>query len=306
MTQNERTHYAGLIFSDDSDLTAKTLLSSARHAMTHFGARDLDVGELTYDSLVLESPDATLEIQFVDAPEVDVFANPADAPTETFVVEITLHDNGTLPGAHARTGEALLATILQSYIELTGAPMIQWQSRETVLSARRFQTAMTPIRRETDAPKAETKAEADVKIAAPVAKPRRVQPTTTHRARCGTVLEGGMSAMAQRPAIRPAVTARPPKIESLEDVFRVDVDLPEGMEVALEDREDRLERRVATWTLNASVAVFAPPVGAAMLTYNMIKGENFRLTAQALTLTGAFMGLGLTKAMAATVAVLPF
>ncbi len=97
----------------------------------------------------------------------------------------------------------------------------------------------------------------------------------------------------------------PANAEPLEDVFRTEAELSPEL-AAQADRETKLERRVATWTVTASVAIFSPPVGAAVTTYNLIRGENFRLSAHALTLTGAFMGLGLTDAMAATLSALPF
>ena len=42
------------------------------------------------------------------------------------------------------------------------------------------------------------------------------------------------------------------------------------------------------------------------MTYNLIRGENFRMTAQAMTLTGTFMGLGVNRVMAETLQSLAF
>lgn len=60
------------------------------------------------------------------------------------------------------------------------------------------------------------------------------------------------------------------------------------------DRLDRSETtaRLATYALNTTLLVTAMPVGAALMTYNMLGGENFRLTAQVTALTGAFLGTG--------------
>lgn len=52
-----------------------------------------------------------------------------------------------------------------------------------------------------------------------------------------------------------------------------------------------VEARLATWAVNASVAIFAPPVGASLAVYNLLRGEDFRLNAHALALTGTFMAL---------------
>lgn len=53
-----------------------------------------------------------------------------------------------------------------------------------------------------------------------------------------------------------------------------------------------VEARLATWAVNASVAIFAPPVGASLAVYNLLRGEDFRLNAHALALTGTFLALG--------------
>jgi hypothetical protein len=57
-----------------------------------------------------------------------------------------------------------------------------------------------------------------------------------------------------------------------------------------------IEARLATWTINASVALLAPPVGASLAVYNLCKGEDFRLSSHALALTGTFLALAASGA----------
>ncbi|MFP4239796.1 MAG: hypothetical protein ACLFRZ_10890 [Rhodosalinus sp.] len=57
-----------------------------------------------------------------------------------------------------------------------------------------------------------------------------------------------------------------------------------------------IEARLATWTVNASVALLAPPVGASLAVYNLCRGEDFRLNAHALALTGTFISLAASGA----------
>ena len=57
-----------------------------------------------------------------------------------------------------------------------------------------------------------------------------------------------------------------------------------------------VEARLATWAINASVAVFAPPVGASLAVYNLLRGEDFRLNAHAMALTGLFLALAASGA----------
>jgi len=56
------------------------------------------------------------------------------------------------------------------------------------------------------------------------------------------------------------------------------------------DKED-VPARFATYALNSVLLVTALPVGLGMATYNVMGGENFRLTAQMVALTGMFNGL---------------
>ena len=53
--------------------------------------------------------------------------------------------------------------------------------------------------------------------------------------------------------------------------------------------------RLALYALNASVIVFAVPVGLALLALNLAGGENMRTTAHAMALTGLFVALGSTE-----------
>lgn len=57
---------------------------------------------------------------------------------------------------------------------------------------------------------------------------------------------------------------------------------------------DSLVARVTVYTMNAILFFMAFPVGAALLTFNVLGGENIRTTAHAIALTG--MGIGLSMA----------
>ncbi len=53
--------------------------------------------------------------------------------------------------------------------------------------------------------------------------------------------------------------------------------------------------RLTVYALNASVILFALPVGLALLALNIAGGENMRTTAHAMALTGLFVALGATE-----------
>lgn len=56
-----------------------------------------------------------------------------------------------------------------------------------------------------------------------------------------------------------------------------------------------LTARLTCYTMNAILLVMAVPVGAALLTFNLLGGENIRITAHAIALTGMAMALGMTE-----------
>lgn len=62
--------------------------------------------------------------------------------------------------------------------------------------------------------------------------------------------------------------------------------------------------RMTVYVMNATVMVFALPVGLALLCLNILGGENLRTTAHALALTGLFMALAATDEGARLLSVL--
>ncbi|MGV6812434.1 MAG: hypothetical protein ACWA47_09320 [Brevirhabdus sp.] len=62
--------------------------------------------------------------------------------------------------------------------------------------------------------------------------------------------------------------------------------------------------RFATYALNGVLLVAATPIGLGMATYNVLGGENFRLTSQMLALTGMFNGLLMSGKLDALVGVI--
>jgi len=59
----------------------------------------------------------------------------------------------------------------------------------------------------------------------------------------------------------------------------------------LQDIERAAPRRLSAWLISLAVAVFALPVGVALMVLNLMKGENLRLASQTAALTGTFIAL---------------
>lgn len=104
---------------------------------------------------------------------------------------------------------------------------------------------------------------------------------------------------------------RLPELEPAEDrlrnargaIFESDA-LEFGTNKPVEERADKLSfgieaenltARATVYTMNAILCVMAFPVGAALLTFNILGGENIRTTAHAIALTGMGIGLSMTE-----------
>lgn len=59
------------------------------------------------------------------------------------------------------------------------------------------------------------------------------------------------------------------------------------------ERQDRptTQMRIAAHTLNSTLIIVSLPVGAALLTYSLLRGEDIQLSARAMALTGTLLGL---------------
>jgi hypothetical protein len=63
-----------------------------------------------------------------------------------------------------------------------------------------------------------------------------------------------------------------------------------------EDRRGSLPSRLTVYTINATLMVVAFPVGFGVLMFNILGGENLRVTAHAMSITGTAIGLLATGA----------
>lgn len=120
---------------------------------------------------------------------------------------------------------------------------------------------------------------------------------------------------AARARARTALRMTPPKVET-----RVANDMPDlprpktaeahrlrealypEPEAAPQAEPPGLPARAAVGALSAALVVAAPPVGAALVVYNTLRGADLRLTARATALTGAFVGLAQVPVVQAALA----
>ncbi|MEL7345592.1 MAG: hypothetical protein AAFN59_12155, partial [Pseudomonadota bacterium] len=71
--------------------------------------------------------------------------------------------------------------------------------------------------------------------------------------------------------------------------------MDEATTPALRAERSSTVARLTCYTMNAILFLMAFPVGAALLTFNLLGGENIRITAHAIALTGMSIALSLTE-----------
>lgn len=276
MTFPPQTYTAGLVLGDDAEVSVTQFVAPLEAALDIFGAGTPEVS-FAADRAVLVAGAVELEVDLAETDEAGLR------------VGLSVTQYGPLRSDHPQAAAALLAEMLHAAIEETGALQVEWGS--ALIAAREFQTAVPSIRHASDtgalaacAAAAPVDDTAPAREAAPILLPRRVRPATLHR-RCGTAVNAHQFKQRRAAALRMRrwenfedfVQAEVAKLieepgEPLEDVFRIDAELPPDL-IALQDRRPTLERRVATWTLTATIAV---------------------------------IGLGFTEAVAETLRALPF
>jgi hypothetical protein len=93
--------------------------------------------------------------------------------------------------------------------------------------------------------------------------------------------------------------------EALSLAFRIDARPDEINPEELDDGPDNDVRRLASWGMTGMMVFVSAPVAASMAAVNLIKGEDFRLNTQVLSLSGCLVVMESTGAIAEAVSYLP-
>jgi hypothetical protein len=187
---------------------------------------------------------------------------------------------------HADTPLVLLAEICRKAIMATEASQIVWLRKDVVFSAQQFLSAFGPVRPRRVARKAAQRP-----------APRRSASGRAHQ-----------EASQRLPHIAVTEERLDREFQELQTAHELswtesftDADeaaLAQAIRVDEHGRHDAepdvpLTRptRITTWIMTAMIGLFSWPVAAGMATINLLRGEDFRLSAHALALTGSFATL---------------
>ncbi len=280
---------AGLVFMQHQDIdivSAANNVASGLETMDHVIEGVHILSDLSAQ-VSTNSHDMTIDLK-------DDVASPSgeiEAPQLCLVVKLSSRHN-TRSARFAR--DAILARSIQTLNTELSPDFIQWQNAAFLLPSESF-AAATGVEDNCDP---QTRRDASSKTSAQIDLPDVEQ--------TNAVLQNRLTSHD------PEIFENQASPDRLREIFSdgwVDPALIAQEEAArayareMEDIEVTAPLRLSAWLMSFSVALYALPVGVALLIVNLAKGENLRLSSQTAALTGtfvAFQAMGTTAdAMAA-------
>lgn len=332
MTTTENRYTSGLVFLASRNCDTLDLSASLQRVLEANGHRICGVQVLSDSHVQVTSDILTLELSVPmtdDSADQTTQANPdQETPQDIMakaglVIEVSLSqpvDSGTVPAKRAT--QATLASLTCQMAVWLEPDYIRWLNEDTLLDTADFVKAVARVMPRRVKRKAQHVAPRPAMPAvAPQPQPqlamahagatpiRPVHPTgTTHSERPA----------AKSGAMRfPDVDMTSRRLEQEYDSRNRDAldqsDLHELSDLRSSFRQDedeeRLESqgiaaprnsvaRMATWFVAITVGIFSLPLAAFLMVYNLFRGEDFRLSAQTLSLTGLFAALNANGATA--------
>lgn len=192
-----------------------------------------------------------------------------DRPAAHFLaLAMTRSDRGG--SDDTQSGLAVMANVLQVLHRTLAPDYVQWIDPQVLLSSADFRMATTRPEGDT-VPEGLTCPDFDT---APKALPRRYT--------LPGIEETNLMLQAR-------LTQDDPTEGALRATFREDRD-DSGLPALQGDiREKTTPLRLAVWMLTITLGLFALPIAVALAVFNLLRGENLRLTAQTAALTGTFI-----------------
>ncbi|WP_101067872.1 hypothetical protein [Roseovarius salinarum] len=301
MTTGKQWVKAGLVFLEKEDRDIAALGSRISDTMQSLGESVTGIRVISQTQVRVTARQHQVRVTLQAEQPVPMIGTTAQ---EVILVTVAEGEEADAPDGTGRS-DRLLAYLVKKLHETLRCDYIQWLSPETVVSAPDFAAAARGER------------------------PRRAgwSRRFAHRHARG-LKRTATRARADRPA--PAAAAETPpgaahaardRFPSIEETSRIlearlDTEDPAGAPAHAPEADtaaatateghgsdhvadndghaDSAPLRLGAWIMSFAVALFSLPVGAALVVYTMLRGENPRLAFQSMALTGTFIGLGTT------------
>ncbi|MDF1801537.1 hypothetical protein [Thalassovita sp.] len=328
MNTDENRHTSGLVFLASRNCDTLELSASLQRVLEANGHRICGVQVLSETHVEVTSDILTLDLS---VPEQDPSsdASGVDAETESpqaimqkagLVIEVALTqppENGSVPTKRAT--QATLASLTCQMAIWLEPDFIQWLNEDTLLDTKDFVKAVARVM-----PRRVKRKEH-----AAVARPARPQQAVSPMPQMAMASATAAPVRPVHPTVSPTERPQTPRNNArfpdvditsrrLEDEYdtrnrqvieQTDIHELSELRTSFHDEEEELEAtgiasrrnsvaRLATWFLSITVGIFSLPLAAFLMIYNLFRGEDFRLSAQALSLTGLFTALNAQGATA--------
>ncbi len=275
---------AGLIFQGLRELDIVKIGNRVSNAFEALEQNVTGVRILSTDSARISSSHHNVTVRVLEDQVIDGLPNPAPQ-----LVELAIDGGCDDDSADVPRMDTVLAHALKSLHWTFSADQIKWVTPGAILSSADFVMATS----QPDTPNPTPKPKVTLARNAAGIVERRYEFPNVDEA--NEVLNEQLT----QKAVQALETGGQCKLYAafLED--------PQPENTADEDiREETAPLRLSVWMVTFTVSLFALPVGAALLVFNLLKGENLRLTAQAAALTGTFITLETHGATAQTFSVI--
>ena len=263
----EKQGYSGAV---TADLTAHQVQITCSACVVHLKAVPCSMAE---------DPDTELNI-FCEDDEDDAQA----------VFDVGCRIEIKLSDCVAGDAESLLAFLMIDLVRTHTPACVEWLDRKTTLPSDDF-LACFEMRPQTDVvmPKRPVLNKPARRFASVRAAAKSVQSANPIKPARFVPLTNGLDWSHAQVALAQAY-----RIPTAEDAPVADDDTP----------SDAL--RLATWAISGVIAFIALPVAVSLFIINLLRGEDFRLNTQALSITGLMVVLQANGALADVIALLPY
>ena len=276
---------AGLIFQGLRDLDIVKIGNRVRNAFEALEVNVTGVRILSSDRACISSPYHDVTISVLEDQVVDGLAGPAP-----LMLELTINSNTAENGSFPHQ-DTVLAHALKSLHWTLSADQVKWVTPGAILSSADFVMATT----QPDAP---------AKVAEPQVSVARTPGGVIERRYTLPCIDETNDQLQETLTQKAVLSVESGKQGGLYAAFLSDIESIGIADPDDEIREKTAALRLSAWMVSFTVLLFALPVGVALLVFNVLKGENLRLSAQAAALTGTFITLDAHGATAETMAVL--
>ena len=275
MTKTECSATAGLVFTTVRDLDIVRLANHVMNSVGGLGLRVTGTHILSDTSAMVTVCGHEIHLEITD----DVALPTLPAPAASY---LSVSIAGTGPRAASTFArDSIIARVLQTLHRDLRPAYVKWIDTEVLLASADFAHAIGPGPGAPESAETPFRASAVTRISLP-----DIEETNAILQRRLTDCDPVIFDLASSPDRVRDFFSNPR--DPWSETMATDAD---GPPQDLQDIEHAAPRRLSAWLMSFAVALFALPVGVALMVLNLLKGENLRLASQTAALTGTFIAL---------------